>query len=112
MDKDGHHGRDNIPIQNKERDKAWEAFIKRKDVKALMKENSDFKFPLNGSYEMWCIAWDKAWDTAVKTAQKQWVGLTEIEICDIEADELTSASSETFSFARAIEEKLKEKNHG
>jgi hypothetical protein len=43
---------------------------------------------------------------------KQWVGLTEIEICDIEADELTSANSETFSFARAIEAKLKEKNGG
>ena len=60
-------------------------------------------------------AWvEKAWDTAVKTAQepKEWVGLTEIEICDIEADELTSASSETFSFARAIEAKLKEKNGG
>lgn len=42
---------------------------------------------------------------------REWVGLTEIEICDIEADELTSASSETFSFARAIEAKLKEKNH-
>jgi len=42
--------------------------------------------------------------------QREWVGLTEIEICDIEADELTSASSETFSFARAIEAKLKEKN--
>lgn len=102
----------NIPIQNKERDKAWEAFIKRKDVKALMKENSDFKFPLDGSYEMWCIAWDKAWATAQESTQepKEWVGLTEIEICDIEADELTSASSETFSFARAIEAKLKEKN--
>jgi hypothetical protein len=46
------------------------------------------------------------------TAPRQWVGLTEIEICDIEADELTSASSETFSFARAIEAKLKEKNRG
>ena len=41
-----------------------------------------------------------------------WVGLTEIEIVDIEADELTSASSETFSFARAIENKLREKNGG
>ena len=51
----------NIPIQNKERDKAWEAFIKRKDVKALMKEQSDFKFPLNGSYEIWCIAWEQGW---------------------------------------------------
>ena len=45
------------------------------------------------------------------TEPREWVGLTEIEICDIEADELTSASSETFSFARAIEAKLKEKNH-
>lgn len=42
--------------------------------------------------------------------KREWQGLTEIEICDIEADELTSASSETFSFARAIEAKLKEKN--
>jgi hypothetical protein len=45
------------------------------------------------------------------TAPREWVGLTEIEICDIEVDELPSASSETFSFARAIEAKLKEKNH-
>ncbi len=44
------------------------------------------------------------------TAPRQWVGLTEIEICDIEVDELPSASSETFSFARAIEAKLREKN--
>jgi hypothetical protein len=53
--------------------------------------------------------------TALRQAletDKQWVGLTEIEICDIEADELTSANSETFSFARAIEAKLKEKNGG
>jgi hypothetical protein len=44
--------------------------------------------------------------------QRPWVGLTEIEIVDIEAEELTSASSETFSFARAIEYKLREKNSG
>jgi len=42
--------------------------------------------------------------------ERPWIGLTEIEICDIEVDELTSASSATFSFARAIEAKLKEKN--
>ena len=47
---------------------------------------------------------------AKKPAKRGWVGLTEIEICDIEADELTSASSETFASARAIEAKLKEKN--
>jgi hypothetical protein len=49
-------------------------------------------------------------ETMVHPPPKQWIGLTEIEICDIEADELTSANSETFSFARAIEAKLKEKN--
>jgi hypothetical protein len=42
--------------------------------------------------------------------KREWVGLTEIEICDLEVQELPSASSETFSFARAIEAKLKEKN--
>lgn len=55
----------------------------------------------------WMNWLEKAWDEA---QQREWVGLTEIEICDIEADELTSANSETFSFARAIEAKLKEKN--
>ncbi len=44
------------------------------------------------------------------TCKREWVGLTEIEICDIEVAELTSASSETFSFAKAIEAKLKERN--
>ena len=54
----------------------------------------------------------KGWVEPLYTAppKREWVGLTEIEICDIEADELTSANSETFSFARAIEAKLKEKN--
>jgi hypothetical protein len=51
-------------------------------------------------------------DTTPPAAPRQWIGLTEIEICDIEVDELPSASSETFSFARAIEAKLKEKNSG
>jgi hypothetical protein len=52
---------DNIPINNRARDKAWEAFIKRKDVKAYMKDKTEFRFPLDGSYKLWCIAWDKAW---------------------------------------------------
>ena len=57
--------------------------------------------------------WEDYFDKCFKEYDKhlrQWVGLTEIEIVDIEAEELTSASSETFSFARAIEYKLKEKN--
>lgn len=57
---------DDVPITNAERDKAWAAFIKRKDVKAMMKSKEDFKFPLDGSYELWCIAWAKAWDAGFK----------------------------------------------
>jgi Asp-tRNA(Asn)/Glu-tRNA(Gln) amidotransferase A subunit family amidase len=49
---------DDIQINNPDRDKAWEAFIKRKDVEgwAVDKEG----FPLNGFYDVWCIAWSKA----------------------------------------------------
>lgn len=53
---------DDLQISNKERDAAWAEFIKRKDTKAMMKSKEDFKFPLDGSYELWCIAWSKAWD--------------------------------------------------
>ena len=61
---------DDIPIRNPERDKAWEAFIKRKDVKALMRGKEDFKFPLDGSYDIWCVAWSKAWDAGFKAAME------------------------------------------
>lgn len=46
----------------------------------------------------------------VKVYQKPWVRLTDAEISDIEDEELSLTSLETFSFARAIEAKLKEKN--
>ena len=54
---------DDIPIYNKARDTAWEAFIKRKDVKHLVKHGLfDKGFPLYGGYyELWCQAWDRAW---------------------------------------------------
>ena len=49
-------------LLNKERDKAWEAFIKRKDVNDMFSEEG-FGFPLNrGYYDLWCICWAKAWD--------------------------------------------------
>ena len=62
---------DDIPINNPERDKAWEAFIKRKDVKAVMKGKEDFKFPLDGAYDLWCIAWEKAWVKGFEAAWKE-----------------------------------------
>ena len=54
---------DDIPIYNQARDKAWGAFIKRKDVKHLVKHGLyDKGFPLYGGYyELWCQAWDRAW---------------------------------------------------
>jgi len=53
---------DDVQINNPDRDKAWEAFIKRKDVEgwAVDKEG----FPLNGFYDVWCVAWSKGWDKA------------------------------------------------
>lgn len=54
---------ENIPITNPARDRAWEAFIKRKDVNALFRQNDEFKFPLSREfYDMWCLCWAKAWD--------------------------------------------------
>ena len=54
---------DDIPIYNEARDKAWQAFIKRKDVKALF----DKGFPLYGGYyELWCQAWNRAWEEGHK----------------------------------------------
>lgn len=52
---------DDVPLANKERDRAWEAFIKRKDARAMFTDG--FEFPLNrGFYDLWCICWAKAWD--------------------------------------------------
>jgi hypothetical protein len=30
-------------------------------MKAMMKKGEGFKFPLDGSYDLWCIAWNMAW---------------------------------------------------
>ena len=57
---------DHTPIHNPKRDKAWESWIKRKDVRMYMKSKSEFKFPLDGSYDLWCIAWSLAWDAGAK----------------------------------------------
>lgn len=59
---------DDVQISNPTRDKAWEAFIKRKDVAnwAVDKEG----FPLNGFYDVWCIAWSKGWDAGYEAQEK------------------------------------------
>ena len=58
---------DDIPIYNKARDKAWEAFIKRKDVKKSGMFSK--RFPLEREYyELWCQAWSRAWDDGFKEA--------------------------------------------
>ena len=64
---------DNIPIHNKARDKAWQVFIKRKDVKEYFdKKDAAFKFPLErGWYELWCQCWEKAWQQGWNDAQEK-----------------------------------------
>ena len=57
---------DDVPIVNPDRDKAWERIIKRKDMKAMMKKGKGFEFPLDNSYSLWCIAWEKAWAEGFK----------------------------------------------
>lgn len=63
---------DDIPVGNKERDAAWAAFIKRKDVQEFFKDKDDaFRFPLErGWYEVWCFAWHKAWDKGFFAKEK------------------------------------------
>ncbi len=103
---------DDVPLMNKERDNSWEAFIKRKDVKAMFSEEG-FGFPLNrGYYDLWCIAWAKAWDKGFMSGRnREWVGLTEDEIALLCGECAASAHNwDDISFARAIEAKPKEKN--
>lgn len=59
-----------IPINSPERDRAWANFIRRKTVKAFMQDKSEFKFPLDGSYEIWCSAWEKAWQAGFEAGYK------------------------------------------
>ena len=59
---------DDIQINNLDRDKAWAAFIKRKDVKAWAVDVDGF--PLNNFYDVWCIAWSKGWDKGWKAQEK------------------------------------------
>lgn len=65
---------DNIPVTNRARDKAWEAFIKRKDVKGMFGD-PDFNFPLEcGWYELWCLwcqAWEPGWQDGFKSAYEK-----------------------------------------
>jgi hypothetical protein len=61
---------DDVPLANRERDRAFEAFIKRKDVKAMFSDG--FPFPLNrGYYDFWCIVWAKAWDKGFHAGWEQ-----------------------------------------
>jgi len=56
---------DDIPIYNVDRDKAWEKFIKRKDVKKSGMFSKGF--PLEREYyELWCQAWERAWTAGFK----------------------------------------------
>ena len=99
---------DEVLISNPARDKAWESWIKRKDVRMYMKSKSEFKFPLDGSYETWVTAWTKAWDAGfqegydinledvdpeLEITQSDWVGLRALYIL-LAIDTSSSVSGE------------------
>lgn len=105
---------DEIQINNPARDKAWEAWIKRKDVQMYMKSKSDFKFPLDGSYETWVTAWSKAWDAGfqegcnakledidpeLEIAKSDWVGLRALYIL-LAIDTSSSMSKEVIKIVK------------
>lgn len=101
---------DDVPLMNKARDKAWEAFTKRKSAATLFTDDKDFEFPLNGGfYAMWCVCWAKAWDAGfhkgVESKPEAWAGLA-----DEERRDLRKCNQQHDAFAKAIEAKLKEKN--
>ena len=75
---------DDAPLINLDRDKAWEAFIKRKDVKRLMQGKENFKFPLDGSYDLWCLCWSKAWDAGFKAGWEAHEELKKVKIKEME----------------------------
>jgi hypothetical protein len=57
-------------------------------------------------------AYERGWNAAL--AQREWVGLTDEEVSEIIDREIgfNSCWGPEEAFARAVEEKLKEKNHG
>ena len=67
---------DDIPISDPKRDKAWAAFIRRKDVRTMMKYKEEFPFPIDGSYNLWCICWEKAWHEGFRQGWKAAGGKT------------------------------------
>ena len=64
----------------------------------------------------WMEYIEKTWDAAQKEAwtKKQWVGLTDDEVSEIIDREIgfNSCWGPEEAFARAVEQALKEKNHG
>jgi hypothetical protein len=57
-----------IPIVNKERDKAWGKMARSKRAKQFFDSfGYDLKFPLGRAYyELFCFAWNDAWDVGFK----------------------------------------------
>jgi hypothetical protein len=81
---------DDVPLANRERDRAFEAFIKRKDVKAMFSDG--FPFPLNrGYYDFWCIVCSKAWDKGFKIGWEDAIA-QEREACAKVCDKLWNAA--------------------
>ena len=84
-----------------------------------MIENKTAKTPTDGGAGLFDGVWYGTAPTYIssKPLKRQWVGLTDEEIQDLsylsqKIDEGNSEWFDRWGFARAIEAKLKEKNHG
>lgn len=53
---------DDVPLVNPDRDEAWSVLVDREDVQNLFKRREGFDFPLDHSYDLWCICWAQAWE--------------------------------------------------
>ena len=68
-----------------------------------------------GCWERGCVAYDERDGDGVTVSIREWVGLTDEEVCEMDAYTMAITDQETlwlYRFARAIEAKLKEKNSG
>ena len=81
-----------------------------------MAENKTAKTPADGPVAWGCQCGRAYTVTFIssKPAKREWVGLTDAEVSEIIDREIgfNSCWGPEEAFARAVEEKLKEKNHG
>jgi hypothetical protein len=87
--------------------------VKENLRKALAQSEKETLTLDRGCWERGCMAYDNRDGDGVTVSIREWVGLTDEEVCEMDAYTMAITDQETiwlYRFARAIEAKLKEKN--